>query len=82
LPERVSADAALEQGGVERGGGFRGIDMAHCWRVLFNTNRATGLSHPVLRIEIAREGSGLAGEGCRSRGRQRRWWRVACSAEF
>jgi hypothetical protein len=73
LPERVSADAALEQGGVERGGGLRGIDKAHCRRVLFNA--VTGLSHPAACVEVAREGS-VAGEGCRGRGRQRRWWRL------
>lgn len=29
-PEGVGADAALEQGGVKRGGGSRAIDKAHC----------------------------------------------------
>lgn len=31
LPERVGADASLEQGGVERRGGWRAIDNAHYW---------------------------------------------------
>lgn len=79
LTERVSADAALEQRGVERGGGFRGIGKAHCWRVLFDTNRSIASYSCLCCVEVAREGSGRR-EGCRSRGRQRRWWRVACLA--
>ena len=67
LPEGVGADAALEQGGVERGGGFRAIHKGHC-DARYST--PTDLSHPA-GVEVVREagpaeGSGLVGEGCRS----------------
>lgn len=67
LPEGVGADAALEQGGEERGGGFWAIDKGHCGARYVTPPRVYRILPIRGRARRWKQGrGGVVGKGCRS----------------